>query len=94
MEEYVTDNGLTLFWKVNYDKGGTNYFTAKSEPRGFTLIIQRNRNSFKVPSTINDPNGAVRVFLHEVGRYSKKQEAIAKELALVKVSEVVRRFGL
>lgn len=87
MKEYTTENGTKLYYRVSYDLGGFNYFTGKSDPRCYSLNIQRNPQEFALFSDLNDESGAVRVELFEVGRQSKKQLAKAESMALDKLKE-------
>ena len=87
MKEFTTENGTTLYYEVNYQLGGFNYFTGKNDPRCYTLNINKNPQEFAAFSDLNDESGAVRVDLFEVGRQSKKQLAKAQDMALGKLKE-------
>jgi len=87
MKEFTTENGTTLYYEVNYQLGGFNYFTSKNDPRCYTLNINRNPQEFAAFSGLNSECGAVRVVLFEVGRKSKKQLAKAQDMALDKLKE-------
>ena len=87
MKEFTTENGTTLYYDVTYDLGGFNYFTGKSDPRCYSLNINRNPQEFAAFSDLNDESGAIRVELFEVGRQSKKQLAKAESMALDKLKE-------
>ena len=88
----ATETHPELFWEVRYSKGGYNNFTGKMEARGFSLHIHRSETIFKAFTPINKPKGATRFFLHEVGRYSQKQEDIAYDKAEVKLKEIIAAF--
>lgn len=89
MKEYTTEKGTKLYYEVTYDLGGFNYFTGKSDPRCYSLNIQRNPQEFAAFSNLNDDRGAVRVLLFEVGRQSKKQLSKAENMALDKLKEFI-----
>ena len=44
MEEFITQKGTKLFYEVDYELGGYNYFTGEQEPRAYNLYIKRNKN--------------------------------------------------
>lgn len=94
MQEYMTQNGTKLFYSIDYDKGGYNYFNGLIEPRGYSLTIQRNPQEFGAFTDLLDPRGAVRVFLLEVGRKSAKQELNATNMAQEQLEQVAEQFGL
>lgn len=78
MEQFITQKGTTLFYEVGYDLGGYNHFTSEQEPRAYNLYIKRNKNITSAFQGLDNPSGAIRFVLNEVGRKSKKQETIAK----------------
>lgn len=80
MEQFITQKGTTLFYEVDYELGGYNYFTGEKEPRAYNLYIKRNKNITSAFQGLDNPSGAIRFVLNEVGRKSKKQEAIAKSM--------------
>ena len=80
MEEFITQKGTTLFYEVDYELGGYNYFTGEQEPRAYNLYIKRNKNITSAFQGLDNPSGAIRFVLNEVGRKSKKQETIAKSM--------------
>lgn len=91
MKEFTTENGTTLFYKVDYQLGGYNYFTGTSEPRCYSLSIKRNPQEVAAFSDLNDDLGAVRLILFEVGRQSKKQRSKAENMALDKLKEFLSK---
>ena len=78
MEEFITQKGTKLFYEVGYDLGGYNHFNGKQEPRAYILHIRRMKNQTSAFKGLDNPSGAIRFVLNEVGRRSKKQETIAK----------------
>lgn len=95
MNEFTTEKGTKLFWEINYDLGGMNYFTGKLEPRGYELSIKRSRNTTRAFSGLNEESGAVRMFLHEVTRKSKKGLKTATEKADDKlIQSIADRYGI
>lgn len=89
MKEFTTENGTTLYYEVDYQLGGFNYFNGKNEPRCYSLNIQRNPQEFAAFTDLNDDCGAVRVVLFEVGRQSKKQRSKAESMALDTLKKVI-----
>ena len=81
-KEFITEKGTVLYWHVTYNLGGQNVFSGQHDRRGYSLFIQRKKNSFAVglDTGLNHESGAVRYFLHEVNRKSKKQEQIANDM--------------
>ena len=73
----TTEKGTPLYWEVYYDKGGYNQFTNEFEPRCMEASLQRQHGEVAAFSDLNDPAGAERIVLIEVGRYSKKQQKLA-----------------
>ena len=80
MEEFITQKGTKLFYEVGYDLGGYNHFNGKQEPRAYILHIRRMKNQTSAFQGLDNPSGAIRFVLNEVGRKSKKQETIAKAM--------------
>ena len=80
MEQFITQKGTTLFYEVGYDLGGYNHFNGKQEPRAYILHIRRIKNQTSAFQGLDNPSGAIRFVLNEVGRKSKKQETIAKSM--------------
>ena len=80
MEEFITQKGTKLFYEVGYDLGGYNHFTGSQEPRAYILSIRRLKNEVHAFKGLDNPSGAIRFVLNEVGRKSKKQETIAKSM--------------
>ena len=80
MEQKKKKKGTTLFYEVGYDLGGYNHFNGKQEPRAYNLHIRRMKNITSAFQGLDNPSGAIRFVLNEVGRKSKKQEAIAKSM--------------
>ena len=78
MEQFITQKGTTLFYEVGYDLGGYNHFNGKQEPRAYNLHIRRMKNITSAFQGLDNPSGAIRFVLNEVGRRSKKEETIAK----------------
>lgn len=93
MREYTTERGRTLYWTIGYDLGGFNYFTGKSDKRGYSLIIQRQHNCFTLFTGLEDKQGAIRVFIKEVKRQSAKARAEVEQLAEQKIAEVVADYN-
>lgn len=94
MNEIITPNGTTLYYKVSYDLGGYSHVTSRENPRGYTLHVQRQRNTFIAFQGLEHESGAVRLFLHEVKRKSKAQESIAYDMVPAKLAEITDRYGL
>lgn len=94
INEFVTENGTVLYWEVNYDKGGTNAYSGKTIERGFYLSVKRDRNRFRAFEDLTQEYGAVRRFVHPVGRYSDKQHGIAMEVAYSLLPEIANRYNL
>lgn len=95
MNEFTTENGTKLFWKVKYSLGGMNYFTGGVEPRGYSVHIKRNRNEFKAFTGLDQEGGASRAFIHEVKRRSNKQEQVAMEMVTEEYLQgIADRFGI
>lgn len=80
MEQFITQKGTKLFYEVGYDLGGYNHFTGRYEPRAYNLHIKRMKNQTSAFQGLDNPSGAIRFVLNEVGRKSKKQETIAKSM--------------
>lgn len=93
MNEYKTEKGNTLFYKVDYDLGGYNYFTGNTKERGYYLSIQRKYREFSAFEGLENPSGAVRVLLLPVKRQSVKAEKQAEEMAEQKVAEIVGLYA-
>lgn len=93
MREYVTERGRTLYWTISYHLGGYNYFTGKSDKRGYYLSIQRHYNCFQAFAGLEETQGAVRLLLKEVKRQSAKARAEAEQLAEPKIAEVVASYN-
>lgn len=91
MKEFTTANGTKLFYEVDYQKGGLNYFTNEFEDRGYILSIERNPQEQSAFSDLNDTCGAIRYFMFEVGRQSKKQAQRANDLALKTLKETLAK---
>lgn len=70
-------NVLTV--EIYYSLGGMNYFSYRSEPRGyyFSVTPENRRNGIVSFSTSN--SGAKQCFM-EVKRHTKKNEAAASEM--------------
>ena len=95
MNEFTTENGTKLFWESRYDLGGYNYFSDRETPRGYYLSIKRNKNEFMAFSGLENPTGAVRMLVVEVGRKSAKQEQKANELITDEyLQSIANRYGL
>ena len=94
MNEFKTDNGTILYYRVSYDLGGYNYFTGKVKERGYYLSIQRQRNEFSAFTDLSDNAGAANMLLKTVSRKSKKAQATAESLALVELQKVANIYGL
>lgn len=95
MNEFTTENGTKLFWEIRYDLGGYNYFSDRETPRGYYLSIKRNKNEFMAFSGLENPTGAVRMLVVEVGRKSAKQEQKANELITDEyLQSIANRYGL
>ena len=77
MLEFTTKKGTKLYYDVTYEIGGYNHFTGGTIPRAYMLMVQRKRNLFSAFSGLDNPSGAIRTVLLEVGRKSKKQETNA-----------------
>lgn len=83
MEKYIEKNGQTLRVSVYYNLGGFNYFTSRSEERGYYLSvtpIKRSSNNGIVMREYAAFSGFKKLLL-EVKRKSKKAESQALELA-------------
>lgn len=93
MNEYTTENGTKLFYKVFYDLGGWNYFTCKERPRGYYLSIQRKYNQFSAFSDLSQPDGAIKYMLLEVNRQSTKQKETAEKMALDTLKDIVAVYN-
>ena len=84
-----------MFWESRYDLGGYNYFSDRETPRGYYLSIKRNKNEFMAFSGLENPTGAVRMLVVEVGRKSAKQEQKANELITDEyLQSIANRYGL
>ena len=95
MNEFTTENGTKLFWEIRYDIGGYNHFNGRNIARGYYLSIKRNRNEFMAFSGLENPTGAVRMLVVEVGRKSAKQEQKANELITDEyLQSIANRYGL
>ena len=92
MKEFTTENGTKLYYEVDYQLGGYNYFTDKNDPRCYIVNIQRNPQKFAAFTDLNDDYGAISLVLFEVGRQSKKQLAKAENMALDKLKDFVSAF--
>lgn len=57
--------------EVFYNKGGINYFTGKTEPRGYWLSALPVKETEHFTSTI--PTDGVKQFLEEANRFSQKK---------------------
>lgn len=93
MNEYKTQNGNTLWYKVFYDLGGFNYFTYTNRARGYYLSIQRKRNCFSAFSDLSSSDGAIKYLLKEVNRQSKKALAEAEAEAIPTLDSIVAIYN-
>lgn len=95
MLEFTTDKGTTLYCDVSYELGGYNHFTGGTVPRAYMLMIQRQRNQFSAFSGLDDPSGAIRMTLLEVGRRSKKQEVKARGMVTCELlQDIANKYGI
>lgn len=84
-------NANFLKIEVNYNLGGYNYFTYKSEPRGYYLSIspvqryERDGIGFESYTAFS----GVKLLLLEVSRKGKKAEAEAERIATEKEAELI-----
>lgn len=82
--EPIDDKGNELKIEVYYDKGGINYFTYKTDPRGYWLSIRPVQIERRERSIIVESYplfSGVRRFLLEVKKKSAKAEEQALALA-------------
>lgn len=73
---YVTQEGQDYRITVYYDKGGINYWTYKSDPRGYFLSvvpieIEQTSTGFRVEK--HSMMAGYRDFLKSADRFSRKQ---------------------
>ncbi len=94
MNQHITQNGITLYYKLDYDLGGYSHATNREHPRGYYLSVRRQPDRFLAHQGLENEAGAVRIFLHEVNRKSKKQEQIAEDMIHDKLLEVEKRYSL
>ena len=94
MNEFTTENGTVLYYKVAYELGGYNYFDNSYRERGYYVSIQRQAHEFKAFADLSDESGAVTVLLKEVTRKSKKAESESETLALEELKKVSDIYGL
>lgn len=95
MDTITTKNGTTLYYKVEYDKGGRSYFTGEYRERGYYLWMRRDPFCYALygGGGLEVPNGDEKVLLKAVGRRSKKAQAEAEAMAPAKVAEVVAGYN-
>lgn len=93
LNEYTTENGTTLFYRVFYDLGGWNNFTSRHTPRGYYISIQRKHNGFAAFSDLRHPDGAMKMLLTEVSRKSEKQRLAAEAEALDTLKSIVQVYN-
>lgn len=95
MLEFTTDRGTKLYYDVYYELGGYSYFTGKTIPRAYMLVVQRERKSFSAFSGLDSPRGSIVAVLLEVGRKSKKQEANANNMVTEEfLQDIADRYGV
>lgn len=94
MNEHITKNGRVLYYKLDYDLGGYSHATSREHPRGYYLSVQRQKSSFMAFQGLEHPSGAVRIFLHEVKRKSKKQEDVAQQMIPEQLRIIEERYDL
>lgn len=94
MQRYTTNKGTTLFYYVDYDKGGYNHFTDQTKARGYYLSVQRQERHFSAFTSIDNPAGACNMLLVEAGRRGKNKEAQAIEKAPEALERIAQRYGI
>lgn len=84
-------NANFLEIEVKYSLGGYNYFTYKSEPRGYYLSVSPVQRSTRdgIGFVSYTAFSGVKMLLLEVSRKSKKAEAEAGRLAAEKEAELI-----
>lgn len=93
MKEYQTEKGTTLYYKINYDLGGYNYFTGNSKQRGYYIIIQRKFREFSAFSGLEDSAGAICQLVLPVKRQSEKARKQAEDMAEGVVADIVAVYN-
>lgn len=88
----VVGNGVNAIRvEVYYNLGGINYFTYKTEKRGYYLSVSpvnvSVRDGVKMESCV--AFSGIKTLVQEVSRKSKKQEAIAESKAECMVDELI-----
>lgn len=98
MKTYETINGQEYQISVDYNLGGTNYFTSKTEKRGYYLHIQpvtREVLDNGFVSIRMEMFSGAKMLLREVKRKSDKQYALAvKDAELGKIDELFSLMGI
>lgn len=93
MKKFIATKSENVFLKVEvyYSLGGMNYFTYKSEPRGYYLSVMPieriDRGSYFVETQA--AFSGYKTILKEVKRKSKKAETEAEQLASELMQSIV-----
>lgn len=93
MKKFIATKSENVFLKVEvyYSLGGMNYFTYKSEPRGYYLSVtpieRIDRGGYFVE--IQSAFSGYKMILKEVKRKSKKAEAEAEQIAADGLKRIV-----
>lgn len=94
MKQYKHIEGNShLKIEVYYNKGGMNYFSGKTDKRGYWLSVTKvMREKSEVTGFTSESfmmfSGGRRMFIHEVKRQSDKAYTQAVELAKPKIEEL------
>ena len=92
--DLTTPQGVTVRWEIGYSLGGMNYFTGRNDPRGYSIHVSRSAHEFVAFTGLEDPAGAIRAFVLEVGRKSNKKQSEAMELGAPIVFDALVDAGL
>lgn len=93
MKKFIATKSENVFLKVEvyYSLGGMNYFTYKSEPRGYYLSVtpieRIDRGGYFVET--QSAFSGYKTILKEVKRKSKKAETEAEQLAAELMQSIV-----
>ena len=93
MKKFIATKNENVFLKVEvyYNLGGMNYFTYKSEPRGYYLSVtpveRIDRGGYFVETQA--AFSGYKTILKEVKRKSKKAETEAEQLAVKLMQSII-----
>lgn len=85
------DKETHLCVEMGYTLGGMNYYSGKTNPRGYYLYVTPcqlgNRGTYQTVCQVLGKG--LKILLKEVARKSKKAEDVATQIALERKSELI-----